>query len=84
MTIRILLFGACREAACGTGEGEMRLELSAPATVESAWRLLRAQFPPLNHFAGNVLFAVNESYARRVDPLADGDTLAIFPPVSGG
>jgi len=84
MTIRILLFGACREAACGTGDGETRLDLTAPATVETAWQALQDQFPPLRHFAVNVLFAINESYARRVDPLADGDTLAIFPPVSGG
>lgn len=84
MTIRILLFGACREAVCGTGDGEMRLDLAAPATVEMAWQALQDQFPPFRHFASNVLFAINESYARRIDPLADGDTLAIFPPVSGG
>ena len=84
MTIRILLFGACREAACGAGDGEMRLDVAAPATVETAWQALQDQFPQLRHFASNVLFAINESYARRVDPLADGDTLAIFPPVSGG
>jgi molybdopterin converting factor subunit 1 len=84
MTIQVLLFGACREAVCGTGEGELSLELPSTATVEVAWQAIQRQSPALDRFAGHVLFAINEAYARRDDPLAEGDTLAIFPPVSGG
>ncbi|MBF0270546.1 MAG: molybdopterin converting factor subunit 1 [Magnetococcales bacterium] len=28
--------------------------------------------------------AVNQTHARPTDPVADGDEIAIFPPVSGG
>lgn len=82
MTIQLLLFGACREAA--SGEGEMRLELPLSADVAAAWSHLTTTWPALARFEGNILFAVNEEYAQRETRLAENDTLAIFPPVSGG
>lgn len=33
---------------------------------------------------GNVLVAVNMDYAQADCPLADGDEVAFFPPVTGG
>lgn len=82
MTVQILFFGACRDAAAGAGE--LTLELVNPATVGGAWLELTSRYPGLSRFDGSILFAVNEEYARREAPLASGDTLAIFPPVSGG
>ncbi len=82
MKITLLFFGACREAA--TGESELTLELPGPADVGTVWQLLVARHPALDRFGRTILFAVNEEYARPDQPLADGDTLAIFPPVSGG
>ena len=38
-------------------------------------------------FAGlprDALLAVNQSFADRATPLADGDEIALMPPVSGG
>lgn len=81
ITINILLFGACRETA---GTGELRCELASPATAANAWNQLKLRFPALAGFERNALVAVNEEHARMEQPLADGDTLAIFPPVSGG
>jgi molybdopterin converting factor subunit 1 len=79
--INLLLFGACREAA---GLGESVCEVAAPADVASAWADIKRRFPALAGFERSALFAVNEEHARKTDPLRDGDTLAVFPPVSGG
>jgi sulfur-carrier protein len=79
--INLLLFGACREAA---GVSEFSCEIDTPVNVTTAWSEIKQRYPNLERFDRSVLFAVNEDHARREDPLRDGDTLAIFPPVSGG
>lgn len=79
--INVLLFGACREVA---GAVELNCDLAAPADVASAWNEIKTRFPNLEKFERSALFAVNEEHARKDQPLDDGDTLAIFPPVSGG
>ncbi|MDQ3011275.1 MAG: molybdopterin converting factor subunit 1 [Acidobacteriota bacterium] len=79
--ITVLLFGACREAA---GISQLGCDLNAPATAASAWSEIKRQFPALSGFERNALVAVNEEHARMDHVLRDGDTLAIFPPVSGG
>jgi molybdopterin synthase sulfur carrier subunit len=79
--INVLLFGALREAA---GASELNCDLPAPADVTGAWNEIKTRFPHLEKFERSALFAVNEEHARKEDRLKDGDTLAIFPPVSGG
>ncbi|MFN0086896.1 MAG: MoaD/ThiS family protein [Blastocatellia bacterium] len=79
--INVLLFGACREAA---GAEELVCEIDGPADVSAAWSALKGRVPSLAGFERSALFAVNEEHARGTDPLKDGDTLAVFPPVSGG
>lgn len=79
--INVLLFGACRETA---GVGELACDLTVPATAASAWNELKQRFPALSGFERNALVAINEEHARMDQALKDGDTLAIFPPVSGG
>jgi molybdopterin converting factor subunit 1 len=81
ITINVLLFGACREAA---GRDELACEVAAPATVGQAWAELQHDYPALGGFAQSVLFAVNEEHVRAEQALLEGDTLAVFPPVSGG
>ncbi|HYM00416.1 MAG TPA: molybdenum cofactor biosynthesis protein MoaE, partial [Blastocatellia bacterium] len=76
-----LLFGLAREIF---GEGDIQLELDTPATVESAFSVLKSKKPRLGEMERSLLFAVNEEYASRDHLLADGDRLAILPPVSGG
>jgi molybdopterin converting factor subunit 1 len=79
--ITVLLFGACREAA---GIGEFKFELAEPANAATAWAEIKSRYPSLERFERSALVAVNEEHARRDQPLQAGDTLAIFPPVSGG
>ncbi len=81
INITILLFGACREAA---GASELRCELAVPATAADAWQELKRRFDELERFERSALVAVNEEHAQRNHPLKNGDTVAIFPPVSGG
>ncbi|MEY4167983.1 MAG: MoaD/ThiS family protein [Blastocatellia bacterium] len=82
MIINLLLFGACREAA--SGQSGMSLDVTVPTDVRTVWQELVGRHPALGRFSSSVLFAVNEEYAPADQVLADGDTLAIFPPVSGG
>ncbi|HXI88711.1 MAG TPA: molybdenum cofactor biosynthesis protein MoaE [Blastocatellia bacterium] len=82
-TVRItaLLFGQARE---WVGSSTLDLTIEAPATVESAFAILKSQHPRLGEMQRSLLFAVNEEYASPSHPLSDGDRLAVLPPVSGG
>jgi MoaE-MoaD fusion protein len=82
-TIKItaLLFGQARELAAGA---TLDLEVEEPATVESAFAVLKSRHPKLAQMERSLLFAVNEEYASPSQALAPGDRLAILPPVSGG
>jgi molybdopterin synthase catalytic subunit len=79
--VNVLLFGQAREWA---GESTVHLELPAPATVSTAFATLKQRHQKLAAIEKSLLFAVNEEYATGDRPLADGDHLAVLPPVSGG
>ncbi|MEN3330149.1 MAG: MoaE-MoaD fusion protein [Acidobacteriota bacterium] len=81
MNIRVLFFGAARDAV---GANEMDLALEAPATVSSAFQSLKERFEKLERFGRSLLFAVNQEYATPDTQLKENDELAVFPPVSGG
>jgi MoaE-MoaD fusion protein len=79
--VRVLLFGAAREAA---GREELPLEVAAPASVRSVFQQLLAEVPALARFGRSLLVAVNEEYAPPTREVREGDEVAVFPPVSGG
>jgi MoaE-MoaD fusion protein len=81
MRVRVRLFAIQRELA---GAREVELELPAGASIEDAWTALVAIHPALAPGRAYVRFARNAEYADADTPLADGDELAIIPPVSGG
>ncbi|HYE74586.1 MAG TPA: molybdopterin converting factor subunit 1 [Blastocatellia bacterium] len=81
MKVNILFFGACREAI---GLSEDVCDLPQEATVSDAFKMLKEKFPQLERFERSALFAVNEEHSPKDQALREGDTLAIFPPVSGG
>jgi molybdopterin converting factor subunit 1 len=79
--VEVLLFGQAREMA---GRPKIELELDDPASVASAFAALKTLHPKIEQLERSLLFAINEEYASREQPLADGDRLAVLPPVSGG
>ncbi len=76
MKVTVRLFAGVRERA---GTGERALELERGARLEDVWRALDlGDEPP------GLMYAVNKRYADRDHLLADGDEVAVVPPVSGG
>jgi molybdopterin synthase catalytic subunit len=73
MAVTVRLFAGLREQA-----GWSRRELEA-ATVADVWPALGLGEEP-----AGLLYAVNREYAERERELADGDEVALIPPVSGG
>jgi MoaE-MoaD fusion protein len=72
--IRVRLFAGLRERA-----GWSEKELDGVATLADVWPALGlGDEPP------GLLYAVNHEYADRGRELADGDEVALIPPVSGG
>ena len=76
MQVSIRLFAGLRERA---GTGARELELADGARVADVWAALDlGDEPP------GLLYAVNKRYADARHALADGDEVALIPPVSGG
>ena len=73
MTVRVRLFAGLRERA-----GWSEREVDA-ASVAEVWPALKLGDEP-----AGLLYAVNREYAERDRALADGDEVAVIPPVSGG
>jgi len=67
---------------CGFEERE--ITLFPGCTVEGAVDSLAALFPGLTAIRETRLCPVKEEYADGGRRLAENDTLALFPPVSGG
>ncbi len=82
-SIRIIisLFGQAREIA---NAQSLEIMVEQPATVASAFTILKSRYPKLAAMERSLMFAVNEEYASREQGLQDNDHLAILPPVSGG
>jgi len=76
MRITVKLFAGLRERA---GTGERELELADGARAGDVWVLLSLGEEP-----AGLLYAVNKQYAGKDQPLAEGDEIALIPPVSGG
>lgn len=81
MKINVLLFAAAREAA---GQNSVQFDAPQGATIRTVRELLIHQQPKLNAIGPSLLWAVNNQYAADDRVLRDNDTVACFPPVSGG
>jgi molybdopterin synthase catalytic subunit len=74
MRVTVRLFAGLRERA-----GRSRLELADVERIDDVWPALGlGDEPP------GLLYAVNREYVEPGHVLADGDEVAVIPPVSGG
>lgn len=73
MRVTVRLFAGLRERA-GWSQKEIDAE-----TVGEVWQQL-----DLGNEPDGLLYAVNREYAQKEKSLADGDVVALIPPVSGG
>jgi molybdopterin synthase catalytic subunit len=74
--VAVKLFAALRERA---GTRERALELQDGASIADVWPALGLGDEP-----AGLVYAVNRTYVERSHTLADGDEIALIPPVSGG
>jgi len=81
MHVTIRLFAAQREAA-----GVSSFETSVPdgSTIEQIYARACEQMPALAATKSSVAFARNRTHALRSEVAADGDEIAVLPPVAGG
>jgi molybdopterin synthase catalytic subunit len=80
MNVRVRLFASAREAA---GVGHLLLDLPAGATVRDAIAAVTKQHPLVAEIRQMVI-ARDRDYVTLDEPLAEGNELALIPPVSGG
>ena len=81
MQINVRLFAVLRERA---GVEQFALDLADGATVDAAVEQVSLRVPMIRDLLPRVAFAVNRAYVKSGAELADGDELALIPPVSGG
>ena len=76
MQITVRLFAGLRERA---GTGAREVELAQGSRVGDVWPALALGEEP-----AGLLYAVNKEYAAPNRAIAEGDEVALIPPVSGG
>lgn len=79
--VRVVAFGS---AAAALGWAETTMELKPDARLSELIDRLEALSDQLAAARGRVRYAVNQKYANPAALLADGDEVAVIPPVSGG
>lgn len=81
MKVHLQLFSSARDLA---GFQEKVVELKEPANADSIIDLLVGTDLRFREWKGRLRLAVNLHYVSGNYPLADGDEVAVIPPVSGG
>src|SRR5580698_10389306 len=81
MEIRVLFFGLLKDL-CGRAEDH----LHAPAGSDAGFVFdhYKALCPKLGNMAASIVIARNQEFTTRSQALADGDEIALLPPVSAG
>lgn len=79
--VKVLLFAAVREVL---GASELDLTLGHGATATAVLDALCARAPALRAYVPSLRVAVNGDYVTLDACVADGDEVAVIPPVAGG
>ena len=81
MQIKVILFGPARDAI---GANAVSVALEDHATVADLADRMAALYPQYAGALPSVRFAINDAFVPQQQALADGDEVALIPPVSGG
>src|SRR5690606_21043026 len=82
MTLQVLYFAKVRDLV---GKPEEAIAIPDTATtVADVLEHLKHRYPALGEALPKVRVARNETFASLTEPVADGDTIALIPPVAGG
>ncbi|MDB4959259.1 MAG: MoaD family protein [Myxococcales bacterium] len=81
MRISVLYFAVFRERI---GRDQDTLEIAEGSTVAHAIEVLATQQAAIAMLRGRFRVAVNQDFVDEMQVLADGDELALIPPVAGG
>jgi MoaE-MoaD fusion protein len=66
------------------GTREDSLELPDGGSLGLVFEHYAARFPALRNMASSTVLALNQQFSSPAAPLAEGDEVALLPPVSGG
>ncbi len=81
MQVTVLFFGILKELA---GAERRTLKIAPGASVGELVGVCAAQASKQSEVWTSLAVAVNQEYASRATVLAEGDEVALLPPVSGG
>jgi len=79
--VRLLFFASIKDIV---GARQIDVEVPSGSTVGHLLGMLEEKYPRIAGYRSILLTSVNEEYAKPDTTIADGDEVAIFPPVSGG
>ncbi len=81
MRIRVLFFGVLKDLA---RQGHTEVDVPSGSFVSAVLDRCAADWPPITKHLSSIAVAVNRQYAKPHTKLAEGDEVALLPPVSGG
>src|SRR5215831_97143 len=81
MRARILFFGMLREIA---GTSSEVAEFPEGADLAAVFSAYAARFPRFHELSQSIVVARNQEFAAPATRIAEGDEIALLPPVSGG
>ena len=66
------------------GLREDTIDVAAGGCLAQVFEHYAARFPKLREMSGSIVLALNQQFSTPSAPLAEGDEVALLPPVSGG
>ena len=81
MQVKVLFFGVLRDVV---GKSSETLQLAEDSTLASVLDHYRSSGPKFEQYLAGIAMSVNQEYAKPERALANGDEIALLPPVSGG
>ena len=79
--VKVLFFASYSDLA---GRESAEVIVGSPATAGDVVRQARAMFPGAERIPERPLVALNQTHSKLAAPVADGDELALLPPMAGG